>query len=47
MIGMATFQAKPQANPSVDKGLIIAVPVKFDRIVGEILLFFAVVSHRG
>jgi hypothetical protein len=41
MIGMATFQAKLQANPSVDKGLIIAVPVKFDRMVGENIGIFS------
>jgi hypothetical protein len=40
MIGMATFQAKLQANPSVDSGLIIAVPVKFDRMVAENLAIF-------
>jgi hypothetical protein len=40
MMGMATFQAKLQANPSVDNGLIIAVPVKFDRMVAENLAIF-------
>jgi hypothetical protein len=40
MIGMATFQAKLQANPSDDSGLIIAVPVKFDRMVAENLAIF-------
>jgi hypothetical protein len=38
--GMATFQAKLQANPSADKGLIIAVPVKFDRMVAENVAIF-------
>ncbi len=40
IIGMATFQAKLQANPSADKGLIIAVPVKFDRLVAENVAIF-------
>jgi hypothetical protein len=40
MIGMATYQAKFQANPSFDKGLIIAVPVKFDRMVAENVAIF-------
>src|SRR6478735_8675863 len=35
MIGMATYQAKFQANPSFDKGLIIVVPVKFDKMPAE------------
>jgi len=38
--GMATFQAKLRADPSVDKGLIIAVPVKFDRMVAENVAIF-------
>src|SRR5260370_33604916 len=38
--GMATFQARLQANPSADKGLIIAVPMKFDRIVAENVAIF-------
>ncbi len=40
IIGMATFQAKLQANPAVDNGLIIAVPVKFDRMVAENVAIF-------
>ncbi len=40
IIGMATFQAKLQANPSADTGLIIAVPVKFDRMVAENVAIF-------
>jgi hypothetical protein len=40
MIGMATYQARFQANPSFDKGLIIAVPVKFDRMVAENVAIF-------
>jgi len=40
MMGMATFQAKLQANPSGDNGLIFAVPVKFDRMVAENLAIF-------
>src|SRR5438876_238264 len=34
--GMATFQA----NPLLDKGSIIAVPVKFDRMVAENVAIF-------
>src|SRR5258707_11469227 len=40
MIGMATYQAKFQANPSFDKGLIIVVPVKFDKMVAENVAIF-------
>ncbi len=40
MIGMATYQAKFQANPSFDKGLIIVVPVKFDRMAAENVAIF-------
>src|SRR6266404_9118734 len=47
MIGMATFQAKLQANPSVDKGLIIAVPVKFDRMLAENVAIFRGGVSRG
>jgi hypothetical protein len=40
IIGMATFQAKLQANPSADKGLVIAVPVRFDKMVSENVAVF-------
>src|SRR6266852_1009694 len=40
IIGMATYQAKFQANPSFDKGLIIVVPVKFDRMTAEKVAIF-------
>src|SRR5260370_7009944 len=40
MIGMATYQAKFQANPSFDTGLIIVVPVKFDKMAGENVAIF-------
>jgi hypothetical protein len=40
IMGMATFQAKLQSNPSADKGLVIAVPVKFDRMVAENVAIF-------
>jgi len=40
IIGMATFQAKLQANPSADKGLTIGVPVKFDRMLSENVAIF-------
>jgi hypothetical protein len=40
IIGMATFQAKLRANPSADKGLVIAVPVKFDRMASENVAIF-------
>lgn len=40
IIGMATFQAKLQANPSADQGLTIGVPVKFDRMASENVAIF-------
>jgi len=45
MLGMATFQA----NPLRDKGSIIAVPVKFDRMAAENVAIFSggVLSGRG
>jgi hypothetical protein len=47
--GMATFQAKLQADPAADKGLTIAVPVKFDRAVAENVAIFrgGVLPGRG
>jgi len=45
-MGMATFQAKLQSNPSADKGLVIAAPVKFDRMVAENVAIFRVAHAR-
>ena len=45
--GMATFQAKFQANPLRDKGSIIAIPVRFDRMVAENVAIFRGGVLRG